>query len=1079
MDGEQFNRIALDPARSVVVEACAGSGKTWLLVSRILRLLLDGVDPSSILAITFTHKAAGEMRHRLHEWLQFCASADDDAVRGFLLERAVEPEALDATLVRARLLFEIVLTARPGIRLTTFHAWFHELIRHAPLTAGLAGYALTEQQDSHLALAWKRLTEQLDAHADSTLAHDMQALLSEFGISNTRALLNEFMAHRTEWWAWTEGQADPVHWAGAQLFTPPAHDPAEALLDDPGLLHALHEYACQLAQDTPLRQQKSRMLLAILAQQQPAQARFLALCRAILKKDGTVNNTIKPGKKARLYELHVEISERLIEVAQARADLATWQFNQRVFRLGEAWLEQYTKVKRQARVMDFADIEWHSARLLSDSQSAGYMLLRLDARYSHLLLDEFQDTNPVQWRILQAWIDASGQSITAPGLFLVGDPKQSIYRFRGAQAGLFELAADLLQQRFGAARLHQNRTRRNAPAIVAAVNDCFTRLGMANFQPQVAHDAQRSGWVEVLPLAADEPRPATDQPPCRNPLDTPASTTVTNARITEARQIAQRIRQVVGNWQVEEVSGMTRPLRYRDIMLLVRSRRHLPVYESALKQARIPFASDRRGGLLDSQEVVDLTALLRTLSDAGDNLALARILRSPIFACTDDDLLALRRQQLADTSTSWSDCLRALPEPSEALTAARRLLDYWREAAGHLPVHDLLDRIIHESGLSARYVAAAPHALAAGVLANLEAFLELSLTLSSGRFPSLSGFLRQLDQLRASVHEHPDEGDGSDGADAVRIHTVHGAKGLEAPLVWLIDSGGRKDQGRHYQALVDWPADQERPLHFSFTGRKQQLARWQQSALERAARLEAAEQLNLLYVAMTRARQMLLVSATQGGSPADDWQRILSETLAGDPLQGAHAGIPPQQADERSAAMNALCTDASDSDTAAVPSVPPPTGRRLEPERSPASELGTLVHAMLELASEPGALPLPALAERFGQQTHWTPALTICEQILSAAALRPFFAPDHYLNAYKELVFFRQDGSSGRIDRVVEFDRELWVLDFKTDTQDDLPARHAAQLADYCSAMRHCFPGKTIRCALITRRGEAIELPDQ
>ena len=1031
MDGEQFNRIALDPARSVVVEACAGSGKTWLLVSRILRLLLDGVDPSSILAITFTHKAAGEMRHRLHEWLQFCASADDDAVRGFLLERAVEPEALDATLVRARLLFEIVLTARPGIRLTTFHAWFHELIRHAPLTAGLAGYALTEQQDSHLALAWKRLTEQLDAHADSTLAHDMQALLSEFGISNTRTLLNEFMAHRTEWWAWTEGQADPVHWAGAQLFTPPAHDPAEALLDDPGLLHALHEYACQLAQDTPLRQQKSRMLLAILAQQQPAQARFLALCRAILKKDGTVNNTIKPGKKARLYELHVEISERLIEVAQAHADLATWQFNQRVFRLGEAWLEQYTKVKRQARVMDFADIEWHSARLLSDSQSAGYMLLRLDARYSHLLLDEFQDTNPFQWQILKSWFAASNQAGLRPSVFMVGDPKQSIYRFRGAEARLFDVASGFLRQEYGAVSLSQNLSRRSSPVVI----DCVNRV----FPDFARHEAARRdlpGRVEVLPLPDSAGEEVEASAVFRNPLKEKRIEAADRKLEMEANAFAQKVREIVGRYPIRNPDGTTRAARYGDIMVLVRKRAGLDVYEKALKALAIPYIGSNRGGLLGTLEALDIAALLAFLIAPFADLHLAQVLKSPIFGCSDDDLSSLA----AIREGSWWQRLRQADRDTR-LGEACLLLEAWMKKTGTLPVHDLLDAIYFEGDLVNRYRDAAPESMKASVVANLQAFLELALEVDSGRYPSLPKFMAELVVMRSS-EEAPDEGIPGEADNAVRFHTIHGAKGLESPIVWLLganDSGGARED--NYGVICDWPPEEESPSHFSLHSVKEEKGAARMAYFELEAGHAEREDDNLLYVAMTRAAQALFVSGAPGRASRSWYLRIADAAVEPEgyvPLEAAEAIEETAQPEDFSWLK-----------------VPVPAGSR-EPS-TPEMRYGIRLHAVLQNGLSGDE------EERIANDAR---------RILESPTLARFFDPDCYVSAKNEVSWVSEKGEVRRMDRLVEFEHEIWILDYKTG---DARESHREQLEEYRTAMQSVF-SKPVRCALIFTDGTLVEV---
>ena len=211
------NKIALDPNNSVVVEACAGSGKTWLLVSRIVRLLLAGVQPGEILAITFTRKAAQEMQERLHDWLHLLASKDDDEVREFLKERAID--AVDeAMLARARGLYRDFLLSSSSITISTFHGWFMQIIQRAPLNAGVpVGMQLLERTAALREEAWDALADGLHAEPEGELAQEMQWLFNEYGLHNTRTLLENFLNKRAEWWAYTQGQEDAVEWALEQL----------------------------------------------------------------------------------------------------------------------------------------------------------------------------------------------------------------------------------------------------------------------------------------------------------------------------------------------------------------------------------------------------------------------------------------------------------------------------------------------------------------------------------------------------------------------------------------------------------------------------------------------------------------------------------------------------------------------------------------------------------------------------------------------------------------------------------------------------------------------------------------------
>jgi ATP-dependent helicase/nuclease subunit A len=366
VDGAHFNQIALNPNHSVVVEACAGSGKTWLLVSRILRLLLSGADPSNILAITFTHKAAGEMRTRLYEWLRFCAKADEAEVKDFLRQRAVTEDELMHQLDRARHLLETVLIAQPGLRLLTFHAWFFELIRSASLSSGLSGYTLTEHTGALTAQAWSQLVQTLERSPASTLTKDMQALLDDIGLHNARTLLHNVLQRRSDWWAYTEGQADPVAWAAGQLRAQcpasPESDIATSCLTQADFHRQLRHYIEQLALSTERRQHLANHSADTMADAELSkEEQFERLCELVLTKNKTVNGTFKPGSTLTaqtLYTAHITVSEVLVQAWQARVDKQTYHFNARTFRLGEALLQHYQQVKQQQRVLDFSDIEW-------------------------------------------------------------------------------------------------------------------------------------------------------------------------------------------------------------------------------------------------------------------------------------------------------------------------------------------------------------------------------------------------------------------------------------------------------------------------------------------------------------------------------------------------------------------------------------------------------------------------------------------------------------------------------------------------------------------------------------------------
>ncbi|MGE5027031.1 MAG: UvrD-helicase domain-containing protein, partial [Betaproteobacteria bacterium] len=701
MSAAELNRKALDPDASAVVEACAGSGKTWLLVSRIVRLLLAGAQPSEILAITFTRKAAQEMAGRLRDWLRLLALAPDEEVRQFLCERAVPEAGIEALLPRARGLFEQFLTAQPGITINTFHGWFLQLLQRAPLDSGVGGdWGLLDQVSALLEEAWERFAEDLRATPGSDTAQALDYLFTEYGLHSSRSLLLDFVAKRAEWWAYTAGQDDPVAFALAALLddleVDPERDVRAELFGDQLLAHKAEAFAALLEQGTNTDHKHAAQLRMGLQE-----ADFDTFCGVFLKDDGEPRKREYTKALAgrlgadtdRFLDLHRTISERLQLALRLLTAQAAYRFNAAGLRCGAGLLEAYQRLKDERRAVDFTDVEWRVHRLLNRSDHAEYMQYKLDSRYRHILLDEFQDTNPLQWQIMRSWLDASAGAGSKPTVFLVGDPKQAIYRFRRADARLFGMAAGFLEQAFGAHRLQQNTSRRSAPEVIEAVNRVFMKEPVfTDFEVHDAHHAGLPGRVEVLPLVgaeAENSAAAPAGPGLRNPLHEPAEEDEDLRAEGEAQQLAEKLAAIVGVWQITDEQGATRPAQFRDILLLKRNRTRLEVFERALRAAGIPYVSSRQGGLLDTLECADLTALLTFLITPFADLNLAQALRSPLFGCSDDDLMALARE----SDGSWWVRLQALAVRGEAGTALERaagLLRGWLALTDTLPVHDLL-----------------------------------------------------------------------------------------------------------------------------------------------------------------------------------------------------------------------------------------------------------------------------------------------------------------------------------------------------------------------------------------------------
>ncbi len=1106
------NHIALNPRHSVVVEACAGSGKTWLLVSRIVRLLLVGVKPGEILAITFTRRAAQEMQARLHEWLRLLATQDDAAVRHFLKERELH-EVDDALLAKARGLYRDFLLAQPSISISTFHGWFMKIIQRAPLNAGVpVGMQLLERTAALHEEAWQAFADSLRDDPESATAQAMGWLFEKYGLHSTRALLWNFVAKRAEWWAYTSGQEDAVAWAVEQLRSeldvdldadPIAHACADALLH--AAVQALAQALATMGTET---QGNNANKLQITLEIVDAHERFAALSRAMYTQ-ADEPRSFKPTKKqnaeAFLFARDV-LFDKLQAVRDALVEQEALRMNQAALRCGAALLQHYQELKLRSQQMDFTDLEWQVCYLLNQGDCAEYMQYKLDSRYKHVLLDEFQDTNPLQWQTLQSWFAAAAAVDSRPTVFVVGDPKQSIYGFRRADARLFGEVSKFLQQEFAAHYLAQNETRRNSPAVLQAVNGVFASLpdGFLDFERHIAHHKNLPGHVEVLPLqqvvSGSILAPESSILTLRNPLTTPHAEETSGARELEAEQFATHIANIVTNWSVQEENGTSRRAEYRDIMVLMRKRTHLRVYEHALRARDIPFLTSRRGGLLDTLETEDIQALLTFLITPFADLELAQALRSPLFACSDEDLMLLAEIPPSPPFLKWGDNLDSgkpstIPRfekgglggiywwsrlqhlaqsgtASPELSRAHQLLISWLALADKLPVHDLLDRIYFEGDLVHRYAAALPAELRKTVRANLQAFMEIALNVDAGRYPSLPRFLAELRELRAAENESPDEGKVGEVGNALRIYTVHEAKGLEAPIVWLLDANDTQRKSDSYSVLLAWPPNAPRPAHFSLFSDKRGRGAARAPYFDADESYARREEMNLLYVAMTRAKQALLVSGN-GELVATSWYGRIAAAVSEQPNPLSN-GQPVGAA----LAANSNRQQAGSYDAALLR--PLPTGQRAA-RNTAQQQRGIWLHALLQYLTPPS----PALSRTWGEREELQQRLGIpsdemeplwqqAQALLTSPQLARFFDAKQYRSACNEMPYVNAIGELKRIDRLVEFDDEVWVLDYKLGDSEDV-ARYRAQMQEYRNAMQFVYAGKSVRCALVFGNGTLHE----
>ena len=1089
VDSTRFYALACDPRRSVVVEACAGAGKTWMLVSRVLRALLDGAEPQEILAITFTRKAAGEMRARLAEWLaEFAAPACGVEYRVQALRLRGLADA-DARALEPALagLYERVLASGRTVEIRTFHAWFSQLLRAAPMDMlaelGLQpDMALIEDLDEHLPEVYRRFHSAVIADLAARADFDAQVLLR--GRSQLRKWLDTALQKRIE-----IELADAAGTLEASVPGAVSQGPEFA-----GLAHPTeHVHASAV-----------RTLL-------------LGLARHLGAAKGAV-----PNKQGRALEVALDHADAAMALAAARAALftqkgelrkkldapqlddavacldhiqracdqqAAHEEHLRMTRLARLLIDQFARYKRARGLADMPDLERCALALLRDGSLSGWLQERLDARIRHVMVDEFQDTSPLQWQALHAWLSGyagaggGGSGQVPPGVFIVGDPKQSIYRFRRAEPRVFEAARDFVLNGLQGHVLACDHTRRNAPAVLAALNPVFEQAQAAGefhgFREHTTDVASETdAGVSVLPrtLRPLKAQAGTSEPDAlvwRDSLTTPRYEPEEALRQQEARQVALAVRELVLQHAVPP----------GDIFILSRKRASLRWVAQELAALHLPRAAAEALPLMASPPVRDLLAVLDALASHTQDLALAQALRSPLFGASDDDLVQLATAAHLPGAGGWWSALMQLEAASPALRRARDLLRDWSQAAEQLPPHDLLDRIVAEGELRERVAAALPPERRAGALAAIDALLGLSLTLDGARYATPYNFVRAL---KRGATQLPLPGQ----PEAVQLLTIHGAKGLEARVVFVMDADPEPQKSETASVLVDWPVEAAHPLRCAFVYSESE-ARCPPSlrdVLQREVVARQREELNSLYVAMTRARQRLVFSATEphGSSIGPSWwQRV--EALATPWLPALPAGDANGVGDAAASVVSVSALPAWNGADRAKREVEPSDIDALP--ATPVSRLGQAVHRVLEWAGAPSSpvfapafVSMPeawceAAAAEFG--TDPADVRRLAGNILASPACARFFGGPGLAWAGNEVSV--SDGADLlRLDRLVALDeaagRVWWVLDYKLHSAPHTEPANRIQLLRYRDAVRRLQPADCVRCAFISGSGEVIEL---
>ena len=1093
----QFYAVACDPRRHVAVEACAGAGKTWMLVSRIVRALFDSVDPASgawtvqphdILAITFTKRAASEMRERLYKWLGDFSRASEDQLLVELRDRGVaipqDPSKAHALARRLAGLHAAVLQHPRPVQIRTFHSWFAALLRAAPIAVLQQldlplQYELLEDDAPAKALVWRRFYQALLDQPSGKA--DFESVVRGYGRFQTEKALGVALDKRIEF-----ARAD----AAGHVVASVAHFHAQfpmlagwsepaAALQAPGAHARWTLWAGALARESNKTPQKAAEAIAIAMAQladAPAHAEEVAMhCLAGLRKALFVASEDRLHKNLAKFEAAQQAEHELMLLCQAQQHHAAWLYQQRMTRLSRVLIHAFAQVKREHGWIDMTDVERAAMALLCDPELSGWVQERLDSRVRHLLIDEFQDTNPLQWQALLSWLSSyAGAGGNPPSVFIVGDPKQSIYRFRRAEPQVFQAAQEFVSQGLAGDLLSCDHTRRNAQVVMEVVNqvmvDARDNDRYDGFRLHTTDSAQTGQVLRLAPIGRERPPTLT----AAGPPDAQGEGDVWRDSLTEPRAVAEETlrgleARQVASWIALQVANGLAPA---DLMVLSRRRASLAPLQDALRAERIPAHVGESTRLIDCCEVQDIVALLDVLVSPRHDLSLARVLRSPLFALPDAALVELAMRQRAHPAP-WLALLQQAWPDGHVLQGIGDRLAGWKAWLDRLPAHDALQAIFSQHDVLARFAACAPAVQRSAVLANLRALLAASLQVGGGRFITPYAFVRTL---KAGGVMAP----ATMTAQAVRLLTVHGAKGLEAHTVVLLDTDTPPRASETMGVLIDWPAQEPQPKQFFFVSSEAAAAMCARAIRDHELLQRAREELNAMYVALTRARHTVVVSSIEPhrDAPGSWWRRLVAHAQPIAPAQHANGTPTDDRGSDSGSAFELL--ELPPGPPAPTESAPSKAAERPanDPQRDALARTGQAMHRLLEWGNV-SPRQIAAVRRTFALDTDAVArAAAMAQRILAGPGA---WAWQSELLAWQgnevELVV---DGEVLRLDRLVQRKDSgaWWVLDHKSGLAPQRDPALVAQLSRYRAAVQAIYATEQVYAAFLNGDGQWIDLPD-
>ncbi len=1063
-DANRAQFAASNPSHSSFVSANAGSGKTTVLTQRIARLLLRGVNPSRILCVTFTKAAAGEVQNRVFDSLAKWVLKNDDELRKELRGIGEDGDLPPDMLKDARRLFAQALETPGGLKIETIHAFSASVLRRFPLEAGVSpNFQEMSELDQYELL--KTCLNDIAKEMPKELAH-WKSLLP---IEDYKSLLN-VISHCD-----ASLSADEI----AKKFESKPLKSAEELIAEFNRIYSDDTKSNFHKQILPPSFIEKWLEFKKIVEDGDLEAAMDALRAVYLTQTLTLNSHVekriaKQDNAAQLYA-YINFVADLIDQNNARK---FYELQAEFNKFGKLLSQKYRAQKDMRGWLDYEDLIEYCQDLLNQNHRLNWVMYRLDGGIEHILVDEAQDTNDSQWKI----VDALAKQLPEAGnldktLFVVGDEKQSIFGFQGANPDIFlakrdEYKADLA--------LHQKRFHigdmvtsfRSSPLILKFVDAVFSGPlgeGLGGSIRHLAHDQSMPGKIEVWPLYV---RDAVDKVKL---WPTGLIAPKTNAEIELAHDIAKMISDDLKTGKQIFVDGEWRAVRPGDYLVLTRSRKKIYTpLQKELQRLGVPIAGVDRMKLSEQLAVKDIMALLRFAQSPFDEFSLACFLKSPLCGLDDNDIFSLMG------GGKTLSLFKALKESKNQYKEANEMLEFVMALVDYKRPYDIISQFL----LKYNGVEKLQARLGSAVGDAIENLLDQALNFESQEAPSLAGFLRWFDQQDVDVKRELENTD-----DALRVMTIHGAKGLEAPIVIAALAEGRDISGSSMK-IVDGTAIYSKKSSATHA----RTAAMQKIEKERAAK-DIEEIRRLLYVAFTRAQTRLVIcgviSKKSDGEDADPIKLIdiydhlqsgiaaiggavLKTIEQGDVLQHSMNFIEDHT--EPSAAMkgrqnfelDALPSRETGAEAKSVSSLLANYEAK-ETDHARGAEFGDLVHHLIE--HWPAAVQFGDMAVFFASMNNQPNFDEAFNEVSNTYKKFP-----ELLQAVHEVEFsapiFGHEQVNGRIDAIIDDGQYIRIIDFKTETEmadcfSDLPLRYQQQLAIYQHIIADLYPEKVVSAEII------------